>query len=238
MKRTTTTVFKQLGAVAFAGLITASAAQAATISFSQLFTTTDNPVIDTAPSISVNDDTSGFLTFNISIANANALLTGIFVDIIGNPDVEAGDLASLTPGTSINPSVFDTNTNSINPGPNLNGSFNTNPAAPSGAFTFGFGLQDGDPGGAGRQVDLPFAFTLTDFGSLSIFDVSRIGLRFQSVGTLGQDGLGGGSEKIIALSDFDSAPPPPAPVPLPAALPLLLAGLGALGVTRARRKKS
>lgn len=222
---------------ALSTFVNIGSARAATLAFDQLFTTTDDPVIQTAPTISVNDDTAGVLTFDILIQNANALISAVYIDLIGSPSVAFTDLASLTSGVDI--VDFANDTNDIGNGRSLSGTFDTAPPGASGAFTFGFGFDDGDGGGAARQAELPFSFTLDNLGSLSVFDVSRIGLRFQSVGTLGVDGLGGGSEKLIALSNFDSSPPPPpAPVPLPAALPMMVFGLASLGLVRFRRKNT
>lgn len=49
-------------------------------------------------------------------------------------------------------------------------------------------------------------------------------------------GIDGEGYSQHPTTPVDPVEPAPAPVPLPAALPLLLAGLGALGMTRLRRK--
>lgn len=202
-------------------------AQAATITFDSFVSTTDNPVIDTAPTVSVNDDTMGVLTFTISTPNANGLLSGVWIDFIGGPSLAIGNLTSLTGGISI--VDFFNNTNDIGNGRALDGNFSAPISGPSGNFTIGFGFNDGQNGGDGRQVVLPLSFTVDDLGSLTLASISRIGLRFQSVGSLDMDGLGGGSEKLISVGQQ-------AVVPLPAAGWMLISGLAGFGFFG--RKKS
>ncbi|MEO0878627.1 MAG: VPLPA-CTERM sorting domain-containing protein [Pseudomonadota bacterium] len=203
----------------------ASPAMAASISFENFATTTDNPVIDTAPIVTVDDDTAGVLTFTVSIPNANGLLSGIFIDFANGATVSASNLMSLTTGVDI--VDFDTMTNDIGNGRNLNGNFGAPIGGMSGDFDFGFGFDDGDNGGAGRQIDLPFSFTLDDLGALTLASIERIGLRFQSVGELGLDGLGDGSEKLVSFT-ADGV------VPLPAAVWFLISGVIGLGFARRR----
>lgn len=231
MKLFQTNALRLSVATAIATVAISATANAATVSFSSFFTTTDNPTIASAPTVSV-DDTAGNLTFNISTANSNALLSAVFIDLVDGFSVLATNLTSLTAGISIED--FEENTNNIGNGRNLNGTFSTVPAASSGSFDFGFGFDDGDNGGAGRQIALPYSFSIDTLDALSIASVERIGLRFQSVGTLGSDGLGSNSEKLIGFASTTL----PSPVPLPAALPLLAVALGALGFAGSRRRKS
>jgi len=212
--------------IAILGTFISSPVMSATISFGSFATTTDNPVIDTAPLVTVNDDTAGFLTFSITTPNANGQLSGIFIDLAGDPSYSATDITSLITGTDI--VDFAQDTNNIGNGRNLNGNFGAPIGGPSGTFDIAFGFDDGENGGNGRQIILPFTFTLADLGTLTLSSITRIGLRFQSVGDLGLDGLGDGSEKLISFST-------PTPVPLPAAGWLLLSGLAGIRILRRRK---
>ena len=208
-------------------------AEAASLTFDSWVTTTDNPVIDTAPSITV-DDTSNAnaLTFNVTIPNANGELSGIWLDFGGGFTWASTDLMSLTGGVSIDDftTALGADSNDIGNGRNLSGGFGPPINGGSGTFDFGFGFDDGDSGGNARRIALPFSFKLDDqAGAVELADIARIGLRFQSVGTQGQNGLGDGSEKLIGF------PPDVTTVPLPAGLPLLIAGLGVMAVLRARK---
>ena len=198
--------------------IGATGASAASITFDTWETTSDNPVIDTAPTVVVDDAANANkLTFSISIPNANGQLSGVWLDFVSELSFIIDDVDSLTDGVSI--TRFESPADSdLGNGINLNGTS-------SGEFYLGFGFDDGD---GGRQVGLPLSFTLDDKGgTLGLDDLERIGLRFQSVGTLGQDGLGGGSEKLVGGVPV---------VPLPAAGWLLIAGLGGLAALRRRKQ--
>ncbi|MES9970735.1 MAG: hypothetical protein ABW092_11935 [Candidatus Thiodiazotropha sp.] len=222
MSRSTGRVF----VLALFGLIFPQHGWAASITFGTFATTTDNPLIDTAPSVTVDDNISGSLTFNVTVPNTNGELSAVFIDLVGDPSYSASGLASLSTGVSIVDFMEDTN--DIGNGRNLSGNFTAPVSGPAGTFDIGFGFDDGDNGGAGRQIALPFAFSMDDLGSLTLASIERIGLRFQSVGSLGIDGLGGGSEKLIAVE----------PVPLPAAAWLFGSAIVGAGLITRRKKKS
>lgn len=208
--------------------VNANAAQAATID--SWATTTDNPVIDTAPTVTIDDTSnSNSLTFNISIPNTNGQLSGVWLGFDGSFDFEAADLMVLNGGPAI--TVFDDalpENNDIGNGRNLAGNF-TSPinSKSEGLFDFGIGFGTNDNT---RQIDLPFSFKLDDQGgTLGLDNLQYVGLRFQTVGTLGQDGPGNESEKLIGQ-------PSVSPVPLPAAGWMLLAGVGGLAAMRRRKR--
>ncbi len=203
--------------------ISALGASAATLTFDTWQTTSDNLVIDTAPTVTVDDAaTADALTFTVSLPNANGELSGIWLDFFSAFSFAESSITILTSGISLE--RFESPADSdLGNGINLNGTTSAN------SFYLGFGFNDGESGGAGRQVGLPLSFALDDQGgSIELADLSRIGLRFQSVGTLGQDGLGEGSEKLVGLN----------PVPLPAAGWLLMMALGGLGVASRRHRKA
>jgi len=191
-------------------------AWASSLTIDSFATNTDNPVIDTAPSVLITQTGGNNLSFSVSTPNANGLLSAVFIDVAGNPSFAAMDLSTQTAGVSIED--FEEDTNSIGNGNarSLNGNFDFGGAPQaSGNFDIGFGFDDGDNGGGGRQIDLPFEFTLS---GVLLGDIERIGLRFQSVGTLGSDGTGDGSERLISTTV----------VPVPAAAWLFISGLAGL----------
>lgn len=209
----------------------ASSVSAATLTFDSWLTTTDNPVIDSDPTVVVDDAaTANNLTFTVSIPFANAELSGVWLDLDTAATFSVGDFTSLTTGVTIDSVQF--NVNDLGNGINLSGDAAGGSSA--GVFFVGLRFDDGENGGAGRQIELPLTFAVNDqSGTLGLGDVERVGLRFQSVGTLGVDGLGGGSEKLVSAPLGDSG----TVIPLPAAGWLLLAGIGGLAAM-ARRKKA
>ena len=234
------------GALAIAASFMAvETASAATLTASN-FASTDP--INAEATVTINDNTAGVLTFEISLANANGLLSGVWLDFSAGGPFVAGDVTSLDGSISI--IGFTLNDNGLTGFPgsnaiNLNGSFTVPAGNPingaSGDFDFGFGFNGGTVVGDPQQVAVPYSFTVDDqSGALTLASFERIGLRFQSVGSVGSDGLGGNSQKLISYGPYDigGGTPPPNPIPLPAAAWLLLSGIGGLGVMGWRKRRA
>lgn len=196
--------------------------------------------VNTNATMTVDDDTAGVLAFNLTIPNDNAELSAVWLDFGGTFSFSVNDLTSGDNAITIqdfNDNLSNDSNALSNQGGdqrNLNGGFSAPVNGGSGTFDFGFGFDDGDNGGNALRIDLPYSFTLSDLGgTLGLGDLERVGLRFQSVGTAGQDGLGGGSEKLIGFPNTSLTS-----VPLPAGLPLLAAGMVAFGLVRRKARLS
>jgi hypothetical protein len=195
------------GALALlAGLSTS--ASAATVTFGDYATTTNNPGPNPTPLVTVNDDTAGFLSFSISSSGVAGMLSGVFFDISG---------ITLSVSDILNESIalanFGTDTGNVGGGVNMNGTYTDTNATNNPTFDFGLRI---------AQTDVsvtPFTFQISS-ALLGLDDLEGVGLRFQSVPVVG-------SAKIIGT--------PLSAVPLPAAGFLLIGALGGLAALRRRR---
>ncbi len=178
----------------------------------------------------VNDDTAGFLTFNIAIAPNGSLpntgdLFGVFLEF--NPHPAAGSFSG--------PDITGVASNTLNAGGgnNLNGTIAG--LVPGG--TFDFALTLGSSGASGGLLTST-SFTLsTNGGAVKLSDLVGIGLRAQAVGS-GPNG-GGGSARLYSANGTTPPTPNPNNTPVPdGGATIALLGLSLLGLTGLRRALS
>ena len=204
----------KLSALALAGIMTAAissgSANAAMISFSD-WNGTENLV---EPIFSVSDSPSGAFSVSVDISSSSpnlGLLSGIFFDL--SPDISRSDISGLTDSSGNSLSIINFANDTLRPGTgtgvNMNG-------ATKDPFDVGFDFAKSIP---------PMSFLVSDLlGTLGLKDWTRVGLRFQAVGTDGEF-----SDKLISGTVSQ--------IPVPAALPLFLSALGGLGWLAWRRRQ-
>jgi hypothetical protein len=175
----------------------------------------------------VNDETAGFLTFNIEIAPNGTLpntgdLFGVFLEF--NPHPASGIFAG--------PDITGVATNTLNAGGgnNLNGTISG--LVPGG--TFDFALTLGSSGASGGLLTSTSFTMSTNGGAVKLSDLIAIGLRAQSVG--GGPNGGGGSAKLYSANGTTPPTPNPNNTPVPdGGATIALLGLSLLGLTGIRR---
>lgn len=176
--------------------------------------------------VSVDNNTAGYLTFNVSVASSVTLpntgdLLGVFLEFNPHPILNP----ALSGGSFSGAQITGVSLNTLNAGGgnNLNGTIAG--LVPGG--TFDAGLTIGHSGSSGGLITST-AFTL-QAGSINLSDIVGIGLRFQAVGT-GANG-GNGSSKLYSTTSSTSGTPR---VP-DGGTTLALLGASLLGLGSARR---
>ena len=186
--------------------IVSSPASATTIEYTDWASTSG--LVDVTYTVCDDCVADNFLV-SISIADPDALLTGIFIDL--DPTILESAITILTP---ISPDIGDfANGGDVT---SLPGGVNINPLYGGDGFDFAFSYDNSGPNGA----VLPVTF-LVAMGSLTLDDWTRVALRFQSVGIMGSE-----SDKLLSSTI----------IPLPAALPIYLIALGGLCLFGRRRR--
>ncbi|WP_424969073.1 VPLPA-CTERM sorting domain-containing protein [Dinoroseobacter sp. S76] len=218
-----------LVAVAAALGLSAGIAQATTVEFSSPGWTYNNAGASEQADwrVSVNDDTAGILSFDISI-DAGSSATG---DILGfafdlaDPGLMQSDISNFTSSTGEGITGFFTDSTSCGAGGcNFNGATSDD---------FDYIVRVGNQGSSGGSVtSLSFDLDVSDTFMLSASTLTRVGIRSQSLGAAPSGG--GGSSKDIHTSPNELVAT--APIPLPAGAWLLLTAIGGLGVARYRKR--
>lgn len=192
----------------------AAEAGAAAVVFDVNTNTGSDPVLY---SITVNDDTTGLLTFAVDVAAAsvnNADVVALYFDF---------DVAGATAGYSAS-DFFGAPVTKVK--------FNSsNAQAGNIGQVFQFALAIGTPGASGDFYD-SFTFSMNIRNGLTLGDLALFGVRGQSVGAGStQADPGEGSSKTFVEPGEPQSPP--VPVPLPSAAGLAIAGLA---LTARRRR--
>lgn len=177
-------VFSAALALAAGAAMSVSAANAATISFTN-WQSTEGELV--TPTFTVSEIAGGFeVTIGIDGASDNlGLLSGIFFDL--SDDIEESDISF-----PIAIANFANNTLNVGGGVNLNG-------LTGDAFDVGFRF-------AQTSVSpVALVFTVSDLGILTLADWTRVGLRFQTVGLDGEL-----SDKLLSATPVSDVPLPAA----------------------------
>lgn len=212
--------------VAGAGLLSlfALSASAATVTFEDYASTQNNTRTLLAPSVTVDDNTAGFLTFTLDMRSLSGRLSNVYIEA-GNIALRASDI--------LNESFT---LRSFRRGASLAGRFASGLRNP--AFDFGFRVRNA----SSRLLTFQVSTSL-----LTLDDLQGVGLLFQGGQTARK--LVGSAGAITGLPVFSEGAltgsngqvvgdvQAPAPVPLPASAGLLLGALGGLGGLSWRRKQ-
>ncbi|WP_424964607.1 VPLPA-CTERM sorting domain-containing protein [Dinoroseobacter sp. S375] len=220
-----------LVAIATALGLSAGIAQATTVEFASPGWTYNNPGANEQVDwrVSVNDDTAGILSFDVSI-DAGSSATG---DILGfafdlaDAGLTQSDISNFTSSTGEGITGFFTDSTSCG-----NGGCNWNGAT---SDDFDYILRVGAQGSAnGSITSLSFDLDVSDTFMLSTSTLTRVGIRSQSLGAA-PNGGGGSSKDINTVPNELVAT---TPIPLPAGAWLLLTAMGGLGVARLRKRSA
>ena len=201
-----------------AGMSVASTAHAATFNSSTDFFNNNN--------VSYTEDFSSLPDATVSLTGPQAFATGLTVTS------ESNDLFSAATGQSTNTSVAIGSNNPLTDSLTL---------ALGGVFD-AFGLDIYQNTGGGSQTGGPVSYTLETFLAGMLVETFMTNVAPNGGSYFGFNTANGfDAVNIMGVGMFEvvdnvSAGNATSVVPLPASLPLLLAGLGALGLMRKRRK--
>lgn len=186
----------------------------------------DGPTEQVAWRVTVDDETDGVLTVDISIdagstATADILGFGFDTTLTG---LTADDLTFVSSSTDEGLGTLYTDTLRCGNGCGFNG---------DGRTAFDYIVRAGRQGSSnGLMTALSFTIDVDSTFVLSERSFSRVGIRSQSLGPSPDGGRGSGR-------DINSTPNETSVVPLPASAWVLLAGIGMLGAAgRLKRKQS